>query len=244
MSQPNVVTAAPAALWEDFIDIFVAPANVFRRREQANWFVPLVIVTLAIAVISFASRGLLQPVVDATVDQIAEQMRKNPQITEDMIDAARGRIAWFTTYGPVIFIPILIVLTGLMTWLVGKVVDARETVSTALVVAAYANAPRILGAVASAIQGFVMSPDQLNGIGSISLGPARFMNPATANPLLFQLALRLDIPTIWVTVLLAIGCYAVGRVTKGQAAVAGVLFWMVGSIQAVFAGLQGIAARS
>ena len=240
-----MVTAPPAAaLWEDFIDIIVSPASVFRRREQGSWFVPLVIVTLAIAVISFASRGLLQPVVDATVDQITEQMRKNPQITEDVIDAARGRLAWFTTYGSVIFIPILIILTGFMTWLVGKLVDARETVNAALMVAAYANVPRILQGVANAIQGFLMSPDQLNGIGSLSLGPARFMNPTTSNPLVFQLALRLDIMTIWVTVLLAIGCYAVGRVTKEQAAIAGVLFWLVGSLQAVFTGLQAIAARS
>lgn len=232
------------ALWEDFIDIIVSPANVFRRREHESWLVPLIIVSVLMAVISFASRGVLQPVVDATVDQMAEQMRKNPQITEDMIDSARGRIAWFATYGPVIFIPILVVLVGFMTWLVAKLVDARQTLTAALMVAAYANVPRILQALANLIQGFVLSPDRLNGIGSLSLGPARFMNPATSNPLLFQLALRLDITTIWVTVLLAIGCHVTGRVSKQQAAIAGVLFWIVGSLQAVFSGLQAMAAAS
>lgn len=61
---PVSQTPAPA-LWEDFIDIFYAPADVFRRRQAGNWFLPLLIITIALFVLSWASRGVLQPIMDA-----------------------------------------------------------------------------------------------------------------------------------------------------------------------------------
>ena len=70
-------------------------------------------------------------------------------------------------------------------------------------------------------------------IMSISLSPARFMDPDASNPLLFQLAGRFDLITLWVTVLFAVGLYVTGRVTKGRAAVFGVLLWVVGALPAL-----------
>jgi hypothetical protein len=60
-----------ASVWEDFIDIFFSPASVFRRREHGSWVLPLIVVTLAIAIVSFASRGVLQPVMDAEFERAA-----------------------------------------------------------------------------------------------------------------------------------------------------------------------------
>ena len=143
MSQPNVVTATPqASLWEDFIDIIVAPASVFRRREHGSWLIPLVIVTIVIAVIAFASRGVMQPVMDAEFERVAEGMRKNPQITEEMIDRARsvghgsGRMARSSSRRSPSF------SRSSSAWLVAKLVDSRQTLHAAMVVAAYAFVPR------------------------------------------------------------------------------------------------------
>lgn len=243
MSEPNVVTAAPeASLWEDFIDIIVAPASVFRRRERASWLIPLLIVTIAVVVISFASRGVMQPVMDAEFERVADGMRKNPQITEEMIDRARSVSAFFTTWGPLIFIPLSIVVVGFMTWLVAKLVDSRQTLHAALVVAAYSFVPRVVQFILNAVQGLVLSPDKLNGVVKLSFSPARFLDPSTANPVLVQVLNRFDLFTIWVTVLLAIGVYVTGRVSKSQAAIAGVLFWIVGAIPAILGALRQAAA--
>lgn len=245
MSQPNVVTAtSQASLWEDFIDIIFAPANVFRRRERGSWLIPLLIVTIAVAVLAFASRGVMQPVMDAEFERVAEGMRKNPQMTEEMIDRARSVGAWFATWGPVIFTPVSILLVGFMTWLVAKLVDSRQTLHAAMVVAAYSFVPRVIQFIANAVQGLVLSPDHLNGVIKLSFSPARFLDPATANPVLVQVLNRFDLFTIWVTVLLAIGVYVTGRVTKSQAVIAGVLFWIVGAIPALLSALRQAAAGS
>jgi hypothetical protein len=78
-----------------------------------------------------------------------------------------------------------------------------------------------------------MDPAKLTGQMSISLSPARFMDPDASNPLLFQLMGRLDLITIWVTILLAIGLYVTGKVSKERAAVFGILIWIVGSLPAL-----------
>ena len=243
MSEPNVVTAAPpASLWEDFIDIIVAPASVFRRRERGSWLIPLLVVTIAIVVISFASRGVMQPVMDAEFERVADGMRKNPQVTEEMIDRARSVGAFVTTWGPIIFIPLSIVIVGFMTWLVAKLVDARQSLHAAMVVAAYAFVPRVIQSIVNAVQGLLLSPDKLNGVVKLSFSPARFLDPSTANPILVQVLNRFDLFTIWVTVLLAIGVYVTGRVSKSQAAIAGVLFWIVGAIPGILGALRQAAS--
>jgi len=245
LSQPNVATAAPqASLWEDFIDIIVDPVSVYRRRENSNWLIPLLIVTVAIAVIAIASRGVLQPVMEAEFERAADTMRKNPQVTDDMIERVHSVMLFTQTWGPVVFTPIAIVIIGFVTWFISKLVDARETLSAAMVIASYAYVPRIIQFVVNAVQGFILKPDQMNGIMKLSFSPARFLDPSTANPLLLQMLYRFDIFTIWVTVLLGVGIYAIGRVSKQQAAIAAVLLWIVGAIPAVIGALRQAASAS
>ena len=60
--------AAPAkspSFWEDVIDIFYQPAEVFRRREGKSAWPPLLFVSIAIGVIVFATFNTLQPIFDA-----------------------------------------------------------------------------------------------------------------------------------------------------------------------------------
>jgi hypothetical protein len=93
--------------------------------------------------------------------------------------------------------------------------------------------PRVIGAVIGGVQGLLMDPSKLTSQLSISLSPARFMDPDATNPVLFQFLGRLDLITIWVTVLLAIGLYVTGKVSKERAVVFGILIWIIGSLPAL-----------
>jgi hypothetical protein len=44
---------------------------------------------------------------------------------------------------------------------------------------------------------------------------------------------RLDLITIWVTVLLAVGLRVTGKVSKGRAAIFGILMWLIGALPAL-----------
>ena len=68
----STASTAPVAppkpsFWEDVIDIFFQPAAVFRRRQKASAWPPLLFVTLAIGVIVFATFNTFEPVFDADV---------------------------------------------------------------------------------------------------------------------------------------------------------------------------------
>ena len=231
-STSTPITAVPkTSFWEDVIDIFVSPAAVFRRREKSSVWPPMLFVALSIAVIFFATFNTLEPIFDAEFSRrTAKMMAQNPALTPEMLEKMRGVQTGVAKYGLSIVMIVTMFVLGCVSWLVGKMFDSKQTFNAALVVAAWAYMPRILGALINAIQGLLMDPAKMTSILAISLSPARFMDPEATNPILYQMVGRLDLITIWVTVLLAIGLVVTGKVTKGRAAIFGVIMWIVGSL--------------
>ncbi len=78
-----------------------------------------------------------------------------------------------------------------------------------------------------------MDPAKLTGQMAISLSPARFFEPDQPSPITYQFLGRLDLITIWVTILLAVGLYVTGKVSKGRATIFGVLMWLIGALPAL-----------
>lgn len=230
---------AKAGLWEDFVDIFYAPSSVFARRSDGKFGMALLILAVLGTVLFFLTKNAMAPIMDAEFTrQSAAAMRKNPAITAEQMASSRG---FFETVGPLFFavgITLSVFGTGLVLWAVGKLFDAKESVAAAIMIATYAEIPRIVQVLTNAAQGLVMSPESLNSINAVSFSLARFMNPDTGSPVMIALASRVDLFTIWVTVLLAIGLHVVGKIPKQQAAIVAVITWVVGALPAVFGALR------
>ena len=232
MSEPSAAAATPAApppqsFWEDLIDIYFQPANVFRRRQNSSVWPPMLFVAIAIGVIFFVTFNTLQPIFDA---EFARRAAHDPRMTPQVAEKMRGVSVSIGRYTIGIIMLLTMVVVGSVTWLVGKLVGSAQTYHAALVVAAWAYMPRVIGAVLAGVQGLVMDPAQLNSQLAISLSPARFYDADATNPLLYQTLGRLDLITIWVTVLIGVGVYVTGKVTKGQATLVAVLMWVLGSL--------------
>jgi len=75
-------------------------------------------------------------------------------------------------------------------------------------------------------------------VNAVGFNIARFMDPDAASSLMIAFASRVDLFTIWVTVLLAIGLHVVGKIPKQQAAIVAVITWVVGALPAVFRALR------
>jgi hypothetical protein len=231
--------AKQTSRWEDFVDIFYAPASVFARREHSGFAIPMLVVTLLAGAIFLVNSGVMQPVMDAEFSRgAAAAMRKNPQITPEMMAKSRAVGETFAKIGAFIFMPIAMFLVGLCLWVVGKFFDAKQTLGAAVMVAAYAYVPRLVEAVLNGVQALMMDPASLNGRYRLSLGPARFLDPDTASPVLVALLGRLDLFTIWVTVLLAIGLAVTGKIPRGRAAAAAALVWVLGALPALLGALR------
>ena len=108
----------------------------------------------------------------------------------------------------------------------------------ALMIATYSEVPRLVQLLTNAAQGLVMSPEKLNSLNSVGFNLARFMDPDNTSQVIIALASRVDLFTIWVTVLLAIGIHVVGKIPKQQAAIAAAITWVVGALPALLGALR------
>lgn len=236
---PSAPPAADASLWEDFIDIFYTPSTVFARRATSGFGWPMLIVTVLVGLIFLADRGVIAPAFDADYARgAAAAMKKNSQITAQQMETARTFTWKFLTVIIAVGTPITIFFVGLMLWLVGKLFDAKQSFGASLMVASYAYVPKILGSIALGLIALVSDPETLNGMSRLTLGVGHFIDPDTASPVLVAAATRLDVFTIWVTVLLVIGLSVTGKISRSRAAWAGVIVYILGGLYPILGALR------
>jgi len=235
------VEPAPAkvGLWEDFVDIFYAPSSVFARRSDGKFGLPLLFLVVVGTILFFLTKNAMAPVMDAEfARRSVDMLKKNPTMTAEQLSSGRGMIEML---GPLFFavgMTITVFGTGLVLWLVGKLFDAKASAAAAIMIATYAEVPRIVQVLTNAAQGLFMAPEKLTSMNSVGFSPARFMDP-DGSAVMIALLSRVDLFTIWVTVLLAIGLHVVGKIPKQQAAIAAVIVWIVGALPAVLGALRG-----
>jgi hypothetical protein len=196
----------------------------------------MLIVSALLVVVFIANRDIFEPVMEA---EMRRGMRSGAQkLTPDQIDTAVKFALKFAVVGAVVGPPIGIFLIGLVTWIVGKFFDAKQTLNAALVVAAFSYVPRVVEGIVNRVQGLFVDPDSLTSHYGLTLGVGRFLNAETASPILLGIVGRIDVFTIWVTILLAIGLAVTGKISRGRAAIAGVVIWVVGALPAVAGALR------
>ncbi len=240
MTEPGSVSPVKTALWEDFIDIFVAPSSVFARRAQSGFGVPLLIVAVLFALIALGTKSLIQPALDAEFSRAAAKaMHANPQLTAEQMEKGRAMSEKFGSIFIVLVVPITAMLTGLVLWLVGKIFESKQTAGAAMMVATYAFVPKILAALCAATIGYFSDPARLNGMVKLTLGPGSLLDPDTASPVVIALLARVDVFTIWETVLLGIGLHITGKVPKTQGYLAAAIVWFVGALPGLLGALRG-----
>lgn len=221
------------------MDIFYAPSSVFARRASSGFGLPMLVVTLLVGLIFLANSGVMQPLMDAEFTRAtAAAMKKNPQVTAEQMAQFRSMGEKFAAVFVFIGTPITIACVGLVLWLAGKLVDAKQSFGAAVMVASYAYLPKVVEAVVGGVQALLMDPAALTGRFALSLGAGRFFDPDTTSPLLLAIVGRLDVFTIWVTVLLVIGLAVTGKIPRQKAAIAGVVVWIVGALPGLLSALR------
>ena len=229
---------AKAGLWEDFVDIFVNPSQVFERRRDGKFGLALLVLVVLSGVLFFALKNGLTPVMDAEMaKQAAAMAAKNPQLTSDQIASSQAMMEKFAVVGYVLFMPVGILITAILLWLAGKVVSASVAFAAAMMIATYSQLPRLVEMIINAVQGLLLDPAAITSRYSVQIGPARFL-PTDANPVLATVLGGLDLFTIWTIVLLAIGISVVARVPRSRGAIAAGLVWLVGLLFPLYQALS------
>ncbi|HEX5436667.1 MAG TPA: YIP1 family protein [Gemmatimonadaceae bacterium] len=243
MSTPATAAAPkPVSAWEDFVDIFVSPSQVFARRQNSGFLLPLVVLTVVMLVLYIGTRSLFQPIMDAEFSrQVAAAMKANPQASAAGMQTMRKYMDIFGILGVLVGTPIRLLVTGLVLWLVGKMFDSRQSIGAAMMVSSFAFFPLIIQWVVYALQAAVMDPAKLTSLSGISVSLARFIDPDTGSKIMLALAGRVDLFLIWITVLLAIGLAITGKISKSRAGIAAAIVWILGVLPALLGALRAAA---
>lgn len=223
------VPVKPASRWEDFIDILYAPAQVYeRRRAQSPW--PTIwIITIAFAVITFATFNALEPLFDAEARaEAAKVLAKNPQVSQDMMDRSISMQVKFRKWSGIGF-PIGILFSSLLVWVVARIAGTRATLGNALVIATYSAILVILQTLVVGAQALVMDVSQMTTPDQLALGPVRFLDKATTSPVVYYLAKVFDLFALWSLAITSIGVAVVTRSGWNRARVFAAIY-LVGSL--------------
>ncbi|MGH9422002.1 MAG: YIP1 family protein [Thermoanaerobaculia bacterium] len=238
----DATAAAPApsnsSVWEDFIDIFYQPSAVFERRREGQFGLALVILAVITGILAFALHNGLAPVMDAVMaKQQAAALAKNPNMTPDQLAMMSGIAEKMSKFGAIIFVPVIAAIGAALIWLIGKFVDTKVTFAAAMMISVYSGIPRIVQTIVTALQGLLMSPESITSANSVSIGPARFL-PDSTNAGLAAVLNNLDLFTIWMFVLMAIGIAVVARVPMKRAAITAGLVWLVTLLPSIYQGIS------
>ncbi|HMV31672.1 MAG: YIP1 family protein [Gemmatimonadales bacterium] len=232
--------AGAPSLFEDLLDILYKPAEVFaRRRETVAFGAAIVVLSVLTAAVLLATRSAFEPALEAMAkQQIAEVMRQNPTLTEAQIAPMRGMMRTGTLVSMAVYPAIAPFLIGLLLWVAGKFFESRAGIGAAIMVAAYGYVPRFVGFIAASIMAVLLPEGQVTSLFSLSLSPARFMDPGTSAGVLGAAA-RLDVFLLWQTVVCGIGMSVMGQVSRGRGMAIAFIVWALGFIMLIPALVKG-----
>jgi hypothetical protein len=220
---------------DDFLDIFVAPSTVFERRTDGKFGLALLVLSVAMAVLFLTTRSAMAPIFDA---EFTRAMAANPNLTPEQMEAGRKVSATVGSVFGIIVIPIMALLLGIGVWLGGRTAGAKLSYAQSATIGTFALFPKLVDSIVAAVQALLMDEANLNSRFSVSLGIGRFLDPDTTNAGLLAFAGRIDLFTLWVTLLVAIGIKTMGRTSTGSAALGALLVWLLGALPTVLPGMM------
>lgn len=228
----HVMTDAPksSSLMEDLVNIFVNPSKVFENNRTKSFVMVAVVQSVIFLVLALALKNLIQPYMDAefarNMAKAAAKAAASGQPMPAGANAMAEKIASATAVaGPVLAPWLIAIFGGLFTWLGARLVGAKITFGQSAMIAAWSSFPGVLAYIATGIQGVMADPQTVRGMNDASVGPARFVDPATTPAALLGLLQNLDIFSIWTVVLIAIGVAVVARVPRGTGFIASLIKW-------------------
>ena len=226
----------PAGRWDDFLDIFIAPSKVFDRRSDGKFGLALFVFVVLFAILFFATRGLMEPIWDAELNR---RMAEAPNLTPEQLEAARRAAGTFGAIGILVMTPITLLVLGLVIWIVGRPLGARISYPQGATIATFSYFPKLIGQVVAAILALFTDEAELTSFYKVTLGVGKFLDPAQTGPALLGFLGRIEVFTIWVTVLIGMGLKRMGKIPTGQAALAAAIIWLIGALPTLLGGLAG-----
>jgi hypothetical protein len=227
-----------ASRWEDFVDIFISPAAVYRRRADDSWTTPWLVLSALGIVLYYAflpaNKILMKEVFRQSAAGANPAAAQTAEKVGDTMQILGG------VFVPVGFL-VTILFTGFLLWACLKALGGDIALKRAFLIPAYSGVIALIQQVVVSV--LVIMKDNagetLDVVRDTSVSVLRLLPSDVVPAALVPLVGRIEIFAIWQMVLWAIGLQVLARCTRGQAYGAAAGAWLLyaipGVIKALFA---------
>lgn len=235
---PEAPQPEPASRLDDYVDIFVAPKEVFERRLDGLWGQAL----LVLIVVSVALYYVFLPAAEIMADaSMAQVIAENPEAAEGMaqMQAVGGTMLKLGGIMVILSVGASVLLLGGVIKVISSAFGAALTFAQALVVATFARfvlIPRTLATDLSLL--WADRGGEVDIVTDTSFGPLRFVDSASLPDLLIPFLQRFDVFALWEAALWAVGVYVIARTTKGSAVAVAAITLLLAAIPGVIGALM------
>lgn len=236
---PSAETQEKAARWEDLIDIYFTPRQLFQRRAEDKVGPPLFML-LAFAIVVYF---ILTPV-NAMIMRVT--LAADPQGAEALaaMESMEGLGTLMQVFGA-ISVPVQylmsIVSGALVLWIGGKIFGIKAGFSRMLLIATYAAFVMPIWTLASGLLMYLHGEVGLDILRHGSIGLARFFGGSEAGPLRTALLAPTELFAVWRAVLWGIGLAVVCKADRGRAAALAGVAWVIVGISGAMMALAQMA---
>jgi Yip1 domain len=224
--KPAAATPPRTAPWEDVLDIFYAPRQVFERRRDGKYAIALVVLCLVTVAVFFLSMQMNEALQDV---ELARSFRDRGMTAEQIAQAKEmaAKFGKFAVYFLPIFVAIGSWISGLIIMVLGNMMGGKFKFAQGTAIAVLASMPELLGRVLVGVQSLFIDTTTAAHRYSFSFNVARFL-PAGTNNWLLKLGALIDPFVIWGLILVGVGAFIIGRMEKEKAAVLAIVVALVG----------------
>jgi hypothetical protein len=223
--------------WEDYIDVFFSPGELFRRRANDRLGPPLITLLILATAFYYILLPAQKMIMRAQMESAMPEGGLPPGAEKMMnIMPLLGGIMQ-----PIIYL-IMTALTAFLLWALCRAVGAKPTFKQMMIVSTYSMFIGLLGQIAGSISVMLHGPVGLEPMKHMAFGVTRFMDTKTTSKALLGLLSIFSIFAIWQAVVWAIAVHVVTGVSKGKAAVVAVGTWILTGLPAIIGGLMSSGA--
>lgn len=225
--QAGQAEAKKASLWEDIIDVFVAPADLYRRHAQDTFVKPWLIVSVLGAVLYYAFITA-----NKALQAAAMQAQLAKQGLTEVPAQAQGFANVMANLGgimvPIVYLAMFLLL-GFAIWIVGMLAKGGPTFRQSVMIPAWAGMviplSQVLLGVLITLK--LNSGEELSAVRDASTGVLRFVGGDSLSPILQSALGIVDIFWIWQAVLWFIALKTICSWPAGKAAAVAGVTWLL-----------------
>jgi hypothetical protein len=221
----------PASRWEDYIDVFFSPFELFRRRAHDKVAPPL---------LTLLALGIIFYLVMIPANRIVVRASVPPESQAEMSEGMLNTMTYLGVIGVPIMYALMILIAAALLWIGARMADIRADFSRTMLIATYAAFVLLLSQLLASVLVIVSGAAGFDMVRSMSFGPLRFIGSSEMDRMLVAVLQRLDLFAIWQAALWAIGLSVIYRVSMARAAAIAGVVWLLFAVPGIVMAALGI----